>query len=235
MPIPASIDTLKASISRRGGPARANRYAIYISHPGKKGGLLGGLINTDLSGIISNVARSALSGGSIGFGGFINDPRDMFLFCESASLPGRQIATQDFFTSQKAFKRPYAYINDQVSMTFNLTNDYYAYNYLKSWMDMIVRRNGENDYTVSYKSEFTGDITIQQLGNTDYIPVKGIKLENAFPVNLSSINLSNSSDNSISQVTVTFEFDDWNEESVVDGVLGQLGGTLQALAIDAFS
>jgi hypothetical protein len=234
MAIPASIDSLKASINRRGGVARANRYAIYISHPGKKGGLLGGLINTDLGGIISNVARSALSGGKIGFGGFINDPRDMFLFCESCNLPGRQIATQDLFTSQKAYKRPYGYINDQVTMTFNLTNDYYAYNYLKSWMDMIVRKNGENDFHIGYKSEYTGDITIQQLGNTDYIPVKGIKLINAYPVTLSQIALSNTSENSIAQVTVTFEFDDWEEESVVDGILGNLGGTIASLAIDAF-
>jgi len=234
MPVPASIDTLKASINRRGGVAKANRFAIYVSHPSKKGGLLGGLINTDLSGIVSNVARSALSGGKISFGGFINDPRDMFLFCQDVTLPGRQIATQDFFTSQKAYKRPYGYINDQVTMTFNLTNDYYAYNYIKSWQDLIIRKNGgEADFTISYKSEFTSDITVQQLGNTDFIPVKGIKLINAFPVTLSAVSLSNTSENTVSQVSVTFEFDDWEEESFIDGVFGQLGGTLASLGIDA--
>jgi len=234
MAIPASIDSLKASINRRGGVARANRFAIYISHPGRKGGLLGGLINTDLSGIVSNIGRSLLSGGGVSLGGFVNDPRDMFLFCESANLPGRQIATQDWFASQKAYKRPYGYINDQVTMNFNLTNDYYAYNYIKSWQDMIIRRNGgEHDFTVSYKSEYTADITIQQLGNTDYIPVKGIKLKNAFPVTLGQIGLGNGNENSISQISVTFEFDDWEEESFVDGVFGQLGGTLASLGIDA--
>ena len=233
MPVPASIDTLKASVSRRGGMAKANRFAVYFSHPGKKGGLLGGLINTDISGIVSNVARSALSGGKISAGGFINDPRDMFLFCESVTLPGRQIATQDFFTSMKAYKRPYGYINDQVTFNFNLTNDYYAYNYIKSWMDTIVTKVDQDHFQVGYKSEFTGDITIQQLGNTDYVPVKGIKLINAFPVTLSSIALSNTSENTISQVSVTFEFDDWEEESFIDGVLGQLGGTLAGLGIDA--
>lgn len=233
MAIPASIDTLKASINRRGGMAKANRFAIYISHPAKKGGLLGGLINTDIGGIISNAARSALTGGKIGLGGFVNDPRDMFLFCDSVTLPGRQIATQDFFTNMKALKKPYAYINDQVSMTFNLTNDYYAYNYIKSWMDTVVTKEDESHYTIGYKQSFVGDITIQQLGNSDYIPVKGIKLMNAFPVTLSSINLANSSENTISQVTVTFDFDDWEEQSVIDGVFGQLGGTLASLGIDA--
>jgi len=100
-------------------------------------------------------------------------------------------------------------------------------------MDTIVTRVDQDHFEIGYKSEFTGDITIQQLGNTDYVPVKGIKLVNAFPVTISSIGLSNASENTISQVSVTFEFDDWEEESFLDGVLGQLGGTLAGLGIDA--
>ena len=33
MALPAGIDNLKASISRRVGMAKANRFAVYISHP----------------------------------------------------------------------------------------------------------------------------------------------------------------------------------------------------------
>ena len=55
MPVPASIDTLKASINRRGGVAKANRFAIYVSHPSKKGGLLGGLINTDYANYANRI------------------------------------------------------------------------------------------------------------------------------------------------------------------------------------
>ena len=33
MPIPAGIDNLKATITRRGGIARGNRFAIYMTHP----------------------------------------------------------------------------------------------------------------------------------------------------------------------------------------------------------
>jgi len=31
--LPVGIDTLKSTIGRRGGVARSNRFAIYITHP----------------------------------------------------------------------------------------------------------------------------------------------------------------------------------------------------------
>lgn len=232
MALPASIDTLKASISRRGGMAKANRYAVYITHPGRKRSLLGGLVNADLEGIIGNTLRNVIGGGSPSLGSFLNDPRDIFLFCESTTLPGRQVATQDLFTDMKGIKKPYAYINDNVTMTFNLTNDYYMYKYMKSWMDSVITKDSRGGFQIAYKENYTTDIVIQQLGGTDYVPVYGVKLENAFPVTISSVNLSNTSENTISQITVTFEFDDWSEQGIVDGTLGNLGGLLQSTLID---
>ena len=231
MALPASIDTLTASISRRGGMAKANRFAVYITHPGRKRSLLGGLINTDLEGIIGNTLRTAIGGGSPSLGSFLNDPRDIFLFCESTTMPGRQIATQDLYTDMKGVKKPYAYMNDSVSMTFNLTNDYYMYKYLKSWMDSVISKS-DRGFNVAYKENYTTDIVIQQLGGQDYVPVYGVKLINAFPTTISSVNLANSSENTITQVQVTFEFDDWEEEGIAAGSLGNIGGLIQSAIID---
>lgn len=217
MALSASIDDFKASVGRRGGVARNNRFIVYMSHPKNKGGIL----NTDLSGIIGNFARTALSGGTVGLGGFINDPRDMSFLCESVTLPAHSIATQEFYTDLKAEKRPYSVIQDQVDFTFILTNDYMPYKYMKSWMDAVIPKSGDK-YTVQYKESYATDITIQQIGNSDFVPVYGIKLVNAFPVGMSAVPLSNTGENDMTRVTVTIAYDYFEEEGLIEGAFGAL-------------
>ena len=65
MSLPVGIDTLKSTIGKRGGLARANRFAIYITHPHMKNPMGPGLFNADIGGLVSNVAGSLLSGGSV--------------------------------------------------------------------------------------------------------------------------------------------------------------------------
>lgn len=217
MGINATIDEIKSSVGRRGGLARSNRFAVYMAHPSKKGGLL----NTDLSGIVGNFATSALSGGSISLGSFLSDPRDMAFFCESVSLPAQTVATNEFYTDLKAEKRPYAVIQDQVDFTFILTNDYYAYKYMKSWLDTVIPKV-EDNYRVSYKDQYATDITIQQLGNSDIVPVYGVKLINAFPVSISAVELNNSADNTVTRVTVSIAYDYMEEAGLIDGAIQAL-------------
>lgn len=231
MTLPAGIDTLKASIARRGGMARSNRFAIYMTHPNKKQGLL----NTDLESLAGNAARSLISGGSLSVSSFIDDPRDMYLFCESVQMPGRQVTTTEHFTGMKAIKKPYAFLNEDVAMTFNLTNDFYIYKYLKSWMDLVIPQDSETDFFLNFKENYTTDIIIQQMGNTDYIPVYSVVLRNAYPISLNSIELSNASENAVTQCSVTFAYDNWYEEGLLDGFARRVGqaGSLITNSISA--
>lgn len=210
MTLPAGIDTLKSTIGRRGGLAKANRFALYISHPGKKPSL----INTDLEGIVTGAARSLISGGSLSLKSFIEDPRDMYLLCESVTIPGRQIATQEHYTDMKAVKKPYAYMNEDVNMVFHLTNDMYIWNFFNSWQQFIIDPNVRQ---VGFLEDIGSEVLIQVMGNTDYIPVKTIKLKNAFPTSLGSIELSNTAENQTLRVNVTLSFEDWEEVGTLDG------------------
>lgn len=211
MSLPVQIDTLKSTIGRRGGMARPNRFAVYISHPSSKQGL----INTDLTSLVSNIGTSMLSGGSVDPMMFFNDPRDMFLLCESAQLPGKRVTTTESMTDIKAQKRPYSYLMDDVTMTFLLTNDYYTRKYFDSWQDSIVSFNNKK---ISYKKEYASDISIQQIGvSNDIIPAYNVKLKNAYPIALAAVELSNANENSLIQCTVTFTFDDWEQTGLIDG------------------
>ena len=83
-----SIDTLKSTISKRGGLAKANRFNLIFSSPAS------GILN--LSG---GVLSSWISGGS-GWA-LINDPRDISLLAENVTLPGRQISTIDYIAEKQ--------------------------------------------------------------------------------------------------------------------------------------
>jgi hypothetical protein len=233
MSIPVGIDTLKSTIGKRGGLARANRFAIYITHPKMSGTMGNGLINTDLSGLISNAAGAKLSGGSSGTHidpmAFVNDPRDMFLLCESVQLPGKRIATMESFITHKAIKKPYSYMVDEVTFSFVLTNDYYARKYFDQWQQMVI---DQESLKVNYKSDYVTDVTLQQLSaSNDIFPAYSIKLKNAFPIAVNAIELSNSQENALLLCSVTLSFDDWQEVGVIDGFMdlaGKAGDIIKA-------
>ena len=100
MSLPVSIDTIKSTINRRGGIARGNRYAVYITHPSKG---MNSFLKFDPATLLSNL----ISGDGVNIGDFISDPRDMFLLCQSASLPGKRITTLNI----KMSMRVQVYIN----------------------------------------------------------------------------------------------------------------------------
>jgi len=221
MSLPVTIDDLKSTIGKRGGLARGNRFAIYISHPMMKGSMGPGLLNTDIGGLIGNLAGSYLAGGSFDPMAFINDPRDMFLLCESVQLPGKRIATMESFITHKAIKKPYSYLVDEVTFTFILTNDYYARKYFEQWQDLIVNSKSKK---LAYKKDYVTDVTIQQITpSNDFIPAYSISLKNAFPVSISAIELSNAQENSLLQCSVTLSFDDWEQRSILEGVADMVG------------
>lgn len=217
MALTSTIDDLKATIGNRGGMAKANRFIVMINHPAKGGSVLSQFLpttGTEITGVISNLAQTALGNGSVGLGAFISDPRDLSLLCESAQLPAKSITTQEYYTDMKAIKKPYAYINETVSLTFLITKDYYPYKYFQSWMDMIL----PNRNSVAYKAEYTTDMTIQQVDDVDVVPLHSVKLRNAYPVAISAVELSNTSESTVSRVTVEFAYDFFETESFVEGL-----------------
>jgi hypothetical protein len=202
MALPASIDTLKATIGRRGGFSNSNRFSIYMNLP---------LISINPGAILSNLA----SGGGFNPLSLINDPRDISLLCESCSLPGRQITTAEHQTRMKTIKKTYGYLNEDVTFTFLLTGDYYLKEVMDSWQNSII------DYdrgTLNYRDDYVSDVVIQQLGQNN-IPNYTCTLHNAFPVSVSSVELSNANENTISRVTVTMAYDDWGDKASLAGTV----------------
>jgi hypothetical protein len=196
------IDKFKSVISKRGGLAPANRFAVYMALP---------LISFDPQNLIAKVFNQGTASP------FINDPRDISILCDSVTLPGRQITTQEVQTNLLAVKTPYTYINDDVTMSFHITNDHFMKKYFENWFNRMFDRS---KMTMKYRSQYTTDIIIQQLDQRD-VPVYTVTLKNAFPTSITSYELTNSGENQTQKLTVTLSYEDWSEEGFVESVLSK--------------
>jgi hypothetical protein len=198
----SQIDKFKSVISKRGGLAPANRFAVYMALP---------LISFDPQNLIAKVFNQGTASP------FINDPRDVSILCDSVTLPGRQISTSEVQTNLLSVKTPYTYINDDVTMSFHITNDHFMKKFFENWFNRMFDRK---KMTMKYRSQFTTDVIIQQLDQRD-VPVYTVTLKNAFPTSITSYELTNSGENQTQKQTITLSYEDWSEEGFVESVLSK--------------
>lgn len=199
-----NVDNFKSLVSKRGGLAPGNRFAVYMPLP---------LISFDPQELIAKAFKKGNAGGN----NFFNDPRDVSILCDSVTMPGRQISTNDVVNNMLAIKMPYNYINDDVTMSFHITNDHYMKKFFDNWMDKIIDRK---TMTMKYRSSYATDIIIQQLDQRD-VPVYTCTLKNAYPITMASYELNNSSENQFQKITMTFAYEDWGQEGFVESILSK--------------
>lgn len=171
--MPSDINSLKLAIQEAGGLAKPNRFKVTMTLP------------AELRGQFSTMGR------------------DIEFLCESVSMPGKQITTLDYeFGYKKAIKIPTGFIEDDVTMVFNLTNNYLVKNALDRWMEIII---DPDSYLSSYKSEYSSTITIAQLDERDR-PRYTVKLIGAYPVTLNAIEFDNGTTDASQKITAVFTY-----------------------------
>ena len=106
----ATIEDLKATIAKKGGLARSNRFNVIFTPPTQS------LLNLDPQQIIS----SAISG-NFSARNLINDPRDISILCDSVTLPGRSLSTMEYQDQFQVIKMPYTFVDSEVNFSFLLT------------------------------------------------------------------------------------------------------------------
>ncbi len=130
----------------------------------------------------------------------INDSgRDHEFLCESASIPGKQILTSE---RNVAFRRPelvpYGYTVDNVTLTFICTSDMFYKKLFQNWVDFIVNPRSQ---VVKYKSSYAVPVSIEIL-NLQNKPIYNVVLQEAFPLNVNAIELSNGTNDDYIRVSV---------------------------------
>ncbi len=202
-----SIDSIKSVISKKGGLAPQNRFQVIFAPPAVS------LLNLNPE----NIVGSIISGG-FSIQNLINDPRDISILCSKATLPGRTISTFDADMHVQQNKYPQTFIDEEVTMTFRLTNDYYIKNMFETWMSGIF---DTESYRVGFKSDYSVDVVIQQL-NQKNIPVYGVRMEKCFPTNLSAVELDNAANDTMQEVTVTWAYDKYKPEGPISSTASAL-------------
>lgn len=159
---------------------------------------------------------------------------ELNVLCKDVVLPGQQIVTNERTVGMKPTKQAYAFLQDDVSLTFHLLNDYRIKEYFDNWTSKII--NKDDAYSLNYPNEYSGDVYIQQIqqggggGTTDLFdfnvgnlnidvdvtrrgdPSKVIYtcvLENAFPTTVNAINLNNEQ-NGIVELNVQLSYRNWS-------------------------
>jgi hypothetical protein len=195
---------MKSLLSRRGGIARGNRFGVHITHP-LKGKTL--MVNT-----MTNQPSDDDIDAS-----FIQDGRDTYMLCSSASLPGKRISTTEATHNHNLSKKPYSMVSDEVSTTFLLTSDYYMKKYFDLWQELIINSTG-NHYKTSYKDDYCAQIEIQALNSENENIGYGLKLEKAYPIQVSQVELGESQEGLL-EITVTWEYDNWRMTHMDEGFI----------------
>lgn len=136
--------------------------------------------------------------------GWSGETRDLKFLCETVNLPGKQITTLDYdIGTRRPLKIPTGYIEDDVTMVFNLTNNYMVKVALDKWMEQIV---DVDSYLVWYDSSYKRDITIAQLDEKNE-KIYSVQLRKAYPITVNSIDLDSNSESTVQKATVVFTYD----------------------------
>lgn len=203
---PVKIDDFKATIGKRSGVARKNRFQVMMSPPQQS------LLNIDLE----NIAMTALSG-NFKASSLINDPRDIGVLCKSVTFPGDSIETMNY--DKDGFKQniviPTGFAVNEVDITWHLTNDYYIKKMFDKWIGLIINKD---TYLKSYEATYLRDITIQQL-NEQNVPIYGVELQDAFPKSTNAITLDNADAGTV-ELTVQFAFKNFKPAGGISSTLG---------------
>lgn len=209
------IDELKGIASAKLGFARNNNFLVELPPLGR-GGLFGGGLLGQLASFVPSIP------------GLTGTPspstRELNVLCDTVTMPGKQMLTQEKRIGNTVEKVAYGYAVDDVSMTFYLLNDYGVKHYFDGWMNSVFNND---TYEPGYKKDYAKTVKIHQLrkpllglsGGLGPIRVNvglgggsvySIELIEAFPTTIQQIDFSNEQDGLV-RVTVQLSYTNWKK------------------------
>ncbi len=179
----------------RGGVATTNRYRVELFLPAGVGGSSGAGVNDDArSGAISAMQN------------YFNGSEQINVKCQNALLPGRSLDTYDYRQNSAPFRLPYSSTYGPAGLTFLADAGFDTRDFFEVWQSAVVNI-GTN--TLNFPNEYVADVNIYILdraGDDRY----GVKLYEAWPVDISETQLSYADQNTTAAVAVSLEYKYWS-------------------------
>jgi hypothetical protein len=214
-----NIEGLRSSLYRLGGIARTNLFYVSIPFP------------------------TMMGSSSVSQGGTTLTDSTLSLLCESASLPGVQLATSDIrrYGVGPMEKKPYSAIFVDQTLSFIGDNTGKVYNHFYTWMNGIIKYddlpgnspktgyNGLNSYELEYKENYAVDITITCVNEVDQ-EIIVCKLIQAYPIFLGEVQLSWAENDTFMRIPAVFTFMNWKLDKInINSALQNPGNNISTL------
>jgi hypothetical protein len=133
--------------------------------------------------------------------------RRVGLFCESASIPGKNILTTPARTYGEVRETPYEVAYEPMNLVLYVDKNYQVKEYFDTWQSSIFNDTARYQ---NYYNDYTQDVTVY-VYNKEEDAAFAIKLFQAYPKVVAPINLDNNSKD-IAKLTVTLQYKYWRRE-----------------------
>ena len=143
---------------------------------------------------------------------------DLTLRAENVSLPGRAVATTDFFDVGPTRKMGYSAVYLESAISFILSDDYNEKEYFDKWVDVIVgphrtqKNLGSNRFNAGYYDDYKGTVEIQNYSASGQPTYRTTLLE-AWPSVISPVQLDWASSD-FAKLNVTFTYRYYEQRNV---------------------
>ena len=133
--------------------------------------------------------------------------RDVSLLVENIVLPPLQVGVKPFKIWGPNHQRPISieYGGDTLPVTFYIDGRMESKKFIDDWVHLVIE---SGDYSVRYKKDYATTLKIYQLNEVND-PVYTVEVQDAFPRNVSMINLDNSAVSQFLRLNVNFAFRKW--------------------------
>jgi hypothetical protein len=181
-----SVSEFKSKLQKYGGVARKNLFVVEIYD----------------NGLTSQP---------------VIEPGDLRFFCKSATLPGINVTVQDYFPNGFGLKQsiPVNASTGDVNLVFMLDSDHKVLSFFHRWMQKVVNYDvsggifssvdDQLPFEFGYKNEYTTTINIK-FYSTDSEQYYEYVLYDAFPTQVSPVDVSWDDNDSYATITVNIAF-----------------------------
>jgi len=132
--------------------------------------------------------------------------------CEATEFPGRTLATTDDVSAGPAVTFAYDTIYNDISLTFIADERFNERGFFDLWMEYAVRNTSDAPINyprggaVSFYDDVVSEVRINQLNDKGDTIIARCTLQNAFPIQLTSMPLSWEEQNTYQRFAVTFNY-----------------------------
>lgn len=138
-------------------------------------------------------------------------PRELSFRAEQAELPGMAVTTTEYRSYGPQRKIAYGSLFEDTNMTFIASHNMREKVFFENWLEFISGLNVDSEtFNIQYYDNYKSDIEIRQYNEKGTF-VYGVKLVDAFPLNITAMALNRTIVDDFHRLTVAISYRRWQK------------------------